>query len=289
MKWEEAAEKAQEMLAIPPIMAPYARLQTEKIARHKKLDRVTADVVKETAKVYRDFMGKEKTEELTAFLEGRGPAPAMEDELFFSDENALYNIELCFTKYGENSKEVRTILKDMLKSVVAVCEEEQVTELMADRAAVALHGASRFSIVMTGCPNCCVSPYMKDFGIVMQHRVDITEAECIQCGECLKMCFDHAITLTEKGPVIDRENCVMCELCARDCPTGTLVTAARGFKVVAGGSGAHHPTIAATIEEFTGKERVLAILKNAIAALRKAPPGETLRTIIKQQGAESLR
>ena len=43
MKWDEAAEKAQEMLAIPPIMAPYARLQSEKIARHKKLDRVTAE------------------------------------------------------------------------------------------------------------------------------------------------------------------------------------------------------------------------------------------------------
>jgi len=289
MKWDEAAEKAQEMLAIPPIMAPYARLQSEKIARHKKLDRVTADVVKETAKVYRDFMGKEKSEELTAFLEGRGPAPAMEDELFFSDENALYNIDLCFTKYGENSEEVRAILKDMLKLIVAVCEEEHLTELMADRAQVALHGASRFGIGMTGCPNCCVSPYIKDFGIIMQHRVDITNAECIQCGECLKMCFDRVITLTEKGPVIDREHCVKCELCARDCPTGTLVTGARGFKVVAGGSGAHHPTIAATIEEFTSKERVLAILRNAIAALRKAKPGETLRTIVKKQGTESLR
>jgi hypothetical protein len=59
--------------------------------------------------------------------------------------------------------------------------------------------------------------------------------------------------------------------------------------VVAGGSGAHHPTIAATIEEFTGKERVLAILKKAIAALRKAKPGETLRASIKRGGPESLR
>jgi Pyruvate/2-oxoacid:ferredoxin oxidoreductase delta subunit len=289
MKWDEAAEKAQEMLAIPPIMAPYARLQSEKIARHKKLDRVTAGVVKETAKAYRDFMGREKTEMLTAFLEGRGPAPAMEDELFFSDENALYNIDLCFTKYGENTEEVRSILKDLLKSIVAVCEEEHLTEIMADRAPVALHGASRFGIGMTGCPNCCVSPYMRDFGIIMQHRVEITKEECVQCGECLKMCFDRVITLTDKGPVIDREQCVMCELCARDCPTGTLVTGARGFKVVAGGSGAHHPTIAATIEEFTSKDRVLAILKNAIAMLRKAKPGETLRTIVERQGPESLR
>jgi ferredoxin len=289
MNWDKAAEKAQEVLAIPPIMAPYARLQSEKIAHHQGLDRVTVDVVKETARVYRDFMGEEKTEELKAFLEGRGPAPAMENELFFSDENALYNIEPCFTKYGENTKEVRDILKDMLKSVIAVCEEENLTRIMADLAPVALHGASRFSIVMTGCPNCCVSPYLKDFGIIMQHRVDITDAECTQCGACLKMCLERAITLTEKGPVIDRSKCVMCELCARDCPTGKLITGARGVKVVAGGSGAHHPKIAATIEQFTSTERVLAILRNAIGKLKKAQPGETLRNILDREGAEALR
>ena len=289
MKWDNAAEKAQEMLPIPPIMASFARLQSEKIARHRRLDCVTADVVNETARVYRDFMGEEKTQELKAFLEGRGPAPAMEDELFFSDDNALYHIDLCYTKYGENTKEVRDILKDLLRSITALCEEENLTEIMADLAPVALHGASRFSMVMTGCPNCCVSPYMKDFGITMQHRVDITDAECTQCGECLKMCIDQAIKLTDKGPVIDRSKCSMCELCARDCPTGTLVTGARGFLVVAGGTGARHPKLAVPIESFTTKERVLSLLRNAIGKLRNAKPGETLRTIIERESAEALR
>jgi len=234
-------------------------------------------------------MGEEKTQELKAFLEGRGPAPAMEDDLFFSNDNALYHIDLCYTKYGENTKEVRDILKDMLRSITALCEKEKLTEIMADLAPVALHGASRFSMVMTGCPNCCVSPYMKDFGITMQHRVDITDAECTQCGECLKMCIDQAIKLTDKGPVIDRSKCSMCELCARDCPTGTLVTGARGFLVVAGGTGARHPKLAVPIESFTTKERVLSLLRNAIGKLRNAKPGETLRTIIERESAEALR
>jgi len=289
MKWDKAAEKAQEMLPIPPMMAPFARLQSEKIARHRGLDCVTVEVVNETATVYRDFMGKEKTEELKAFIDGRGPAPAIEDELFFSDENALYHIDLCYTKYGENSQEVRNILKDMLRSIIALCEEENLTEIMADLSPVALHGASRFSMVMTGCPNCCVSPYLKDFGIIMQHRVDITDAMCSLCGECLKMCFDKAITLSEKGPVIDRKKCVMCELCARDCPTGTLVTGSRGFLVVAGGAGSRRPKIAVPIEHFTTKERVLFLLRNAIRKLRAAKPGETLRSIIEREGVEALK
>jgi dissimilatory sulfite reductase (desulfoviridin) alpha/beta subunit len=81
----------------------------------------------------------------------------------------------------------------------------------------------------------------------------------------------------------------MCELCARDCPTGTLVTGARGFRVVAGGTGARHPQLAVPIESFTTKERVLSILRNAIRKLRTAKPGETLRTIIEREGVEALR
>ena len=289
MKWDTEAEKKAEMLPVPPVMTSYARLHAEKVARHRGLDCVTADVVQETEKVYADFMGREKAEQLRAFLAGTGPMPEMEDELFFSDENALYNIDTCFTKYGENSALVRSALKDMMRSVKDLMEQERLTDIMADLTTGALHGASRFNIGMTGCPNCCVSPYMKDFGIIMQHRVDITDSPCTQCGECLKMCTEKSIQLTDDGPVIDRTTCVQCELCARDCPTGRLVVNERAWRIIAGGGGGHHPTIAVTIEDFTTKERVLAILKHAIARLRKARPGESLRTIIQKEGPEAIR
>ena len=288
MKWDENAEKAHEILPIPPMMGPYARLQSETIARHKGLNSVTDNIVKETEKIYADFMGKEKTEQLRAFISGTGPAPEIEDELFFEDENALYHIDVCFAKYGENSTLVRDTLKEMKRSVISIMEEENLTEIMADLSTVAFHGGSRFSVGMTGCPNCCVSPYMKNFGIIMQHRVSITDAECTLCGECLKMCIDKAIQLSDDGPVIDRETCVQCELCARDCPTGKLVVNERGFRVIVGGTGARNPSLAVIVEDFTSKERVLAILRNTIAKLRIAQPGETLRSIIDREGVEAL-
>jgi dissimilatory sulfite reductase (desulfoviridin) alpha/beta subunit len=222
-------------------------------------------------------------------MSGTGHAPALEDELFFEDENALYNIDVCFTKYGENSTLVRDALKDMMRSVRSIMEEENLTEIMADLTTGALHGASRFNLGMTGCPNCCVSPYMRDVGIIMQHRVDITDAECTQCGNCLKMCIDKAIQLTDEGPVIDREVCAQCELCARDCPTGKLVVHERGFRVIAGGAGGRHPSLAVTIEDFTSRERVHTILRNAVGQLRGAQPGETLRSIIEREGIDALR
>lgn len=288
MKWETAAEKTAEMLPIPPVMSAYARLHAEKVARHRGLDCVTAEVVQETDRVYADFMGKEKTEQLRSFLAGTGPMPEMEDELFFSDEKALYFIDTCFAKYGENSAVVRSALKDMMRSLKSVMEKEGLTDIMADLTPGALHGASRFTIGMTGCPNCCVSPYMKDFGIIMQHRVDITGSPCTQCGECLKMCLEQAIQLTDDGPVIDRTACVQCELCARDCPTGRLSVNERGWRVIAGGGGGHHPALAVTIEDFTTKERVLALLRNAIGRLRHARPGESLKTMIGQEGPEAI-
>ena len=289
MRWAEDAEKMLEMLPVPPMMGGYARLQSEKIARQKGLDCVTADIVKETEKIYGEFIGEEKTEQLRAFLAGTGPEPQLEDELFFDDPGALYHIDVCFTKYGENSTLVRDMLKEMMRSITTIMKEENVTELMADLATVALHGASRFTVGMTGCPNCCVSPYLKDFGLIMLHRVDITDSECTRCGSCLTMCVDSAIRLADDGPVIDRTKCAQCELCARDCPTGKLVVNERGFRVIAGGGSGRQPTIAVTVEDFTSKERVEQILKNAIAKLRKAQPGETLKTIIKREGIEVLR
>ena len=289
MRWAEDAEKMLEMLPVPPMMGGYARLQSEKIARQKGLDCVTADIVKETEKIYAEFIGEEKTEQLRAFLAGTGPEPQLEDELFFDDPGALYHIDVCFTKYGENSTLVRGMLKEMMSSLKTIMNKENVTELMADLATVALHGASRFTVGMTGCPNCCVSPYLKDFGIIRLHRVDITDAECTRCGSCLTMCVDNAIRLGDDGPVIDRTKCAQCELCARDCPTGKLVVNERGFRVIAGGGSGRQPTIAVTVEDFTSKERVEQILKNAIAQLRKAQPGESLKTIIKREGVEVLR
>lgn len=289
MKWDEDAKKAHEMLPVPPMMLSYARLQSEKIARHQGRDRVTVEVVKETENVYRILVGNEKTKELKAFIQAAGPAPAIEEDLFFEDYNALYNIDVCYTKYGENTTLVRNILKEMMRSIKSIMEEENLTEVMADLATVALHGASRFNVVMTGCPNCCVSPYLKDFGIIMQHRVDITDEECSLCGTCLKMCIDKSIQLTDDGPVINRKTCAQCELCARDCPTGKLIVKERGFLVVAGGSAGRHHTLAVPIESFTSKERVFTILRNAIARLRAAQPGETLNSIINREGIAAIR
>ncbi len=59
--------------------------------------------------------------------------------------------------------------------------------------------------------------------------------------------------------------------------------------MIAGGAGGRHPALAVTVEDFTSKERVHTILRNAIGKLRSAQTGETLRDIIDREGVETLR
>lgn len=288
MQWDSDAARACDNLPVPPMLLPYTRIHAEKIARQQGLACVSAAQVAETARVYATFMGSEKTEEFRRFLDGTGPAPAVEDELFFDDERALYYIDVCFAKYGENSRIVRDALKEMKRAITAVMEQEHLSELMADRAPGVLHGASRFTVGMTGCPNCCVSPWLRDFGITMQHYVAVTDASCTGCGACVGMCLQQAVSLTDAGPVIDRERCIHCELCARDCPTGRLSVSRRGWRVIAGGAGGPRPALAVVIEEFAPPERVLELLRNAIARLQAALPGDSLKKIIAREGPGAL-
>ena len=129
--WDNDAEKRFELLPVPPMMKSYARLQAEKIARGRGLARVTDACVRETEQVYRDFIGEEKTEQLRAYVTGEGPEPQLMDELFFDDEQALYHIDVCYTKYGENSELVRNELVAMMRRLRALMKEEGLTEIMA--------------------------------------------------------------------------------------------------------------------------------------------------------------
>ena len=57
---------------------------------------------------------------------------------------------------------------------------------------------------------------------------------------------------------------------------------------MAGGRAGRHPSLAKTIEPFADKDRVLDILKKAIAVLRNARPGDTLSGIIERHGTSVI-
>lgn len=146
-----------------------------------------------------------------------------------------------------------------------------------------------FRISLSGCPNSCSQPQIKDLGIQGQAIPEVGEG-CTLCGECVNSCPDGLITLGEKGPEIDRGGCLNCGRCARVCPIGVLTTPATGYRVLVGGKLGRRPRLAETAVAFGNDESVESALK-AIVDLLTTPEvaKERLGNIIEKVGMDCFK
>jgi ferredoxin len=261
MEWDKKAIEQHERMAIPP----------------------------NAEDSYATFFGREKTQEMKNLLEGKEPIPKMVEELFFDPTGMLYNIQVCPVKYGSQSKEVADGILDIFKGVKEIFEKEDLEQIIADSSRIPLCESSRFNVVIAGCSNCCEPPFFSDLGIIGQHIPEITEAECLQCGKCVSVCYEDAITLNADGPVINRNRCINCEFCAKSCSNEKIVIGKRGYKVTAAGRAYRHPAIAKTIKGFTDKEGVITTTGKIVNLLRKGKEGDTLKGLIEKHGIETLQ
>lgn len=288
MQWDKQAVERHERLPIPPNVSPFAKMQAEKMARNKGLDFVTVREVEEVEVVYADYFGREKTQEMQNLLAGKEPVPKMVEELFFDPAEKLYNIQVCPVKFGSQSKEVSDGILMIFQGIKEIFEAEHLEDTVADLSRFPLTQASRFSVVIDGCANCCEPPFFKDLGIIGQHIPEVADGECLQCNKCMGVCYEDAITLASDGPRIDRDRCINCEFCAKTCPSGKIVIGKRGYKVIAGGRDYRHPAIARVVKDFTNQEGVLAIVKKTVTILQQGSAGDTLKSLIEKHGLEVL-
>jgi anaerobic sulfite reductase subunit C len=289
MEWEKEASDRHELMPVPPNVSIFARKQAEKCARNKGVQKVTVREVVEAEEAYADFFGREKTLEMRNALEGKEPVPMMVEELFFEPAGMLYDIKVCPVKYGSQGKEVTDGIAAIFRGVKEIFEREDVDRIIADLSRIPLCESSRFTTVITGCSNCCEPPFFKDLGIIGQHIPEVSGAECLQCGKCVQVCFENALTLTDNGPILNRERCINCEFCAKTCPAEKIVIGKRGYKVIAGGRDYRHPAIAQTIRAFTDQAGVLSTVEKAVGLLKKGHEGDTLKELMERFGIEALR
>jgi uncharacterized protein (DUF362 family)/NAD-dependent dihydropyrimidine dehydrogenase PreA subunit len=49
-------------------------------------------------------------------------------------------------------------------------------------------------------------------------------ANCVRCGDCVRHCPPHAMTLDQRGVHIDHQKCIRCFCCQELCPHGAILT-----------------------------------------------------------------
>ncbi len=79
----------------------------------------------------------------------------------------------------------------------------------------------RLAIYFKGCSLRCVWCHNPE-SIALQAQKLYTPERCIGCGECVKVCPQQALEMTDEGMRTDSERCTLCGNCARICPTRAM-------------------------------------------------------------------
>jgi len=290
MKWNQKALDRLEAVPVPPVMARYAKLDAEMRAQRKGLEEVTADIVLETEKGYLQAFGTEAVETIKAMSEGKDAG--LPDEFYQEDPDELFSINLCPAKYGACTAEKRDLMKNILNPLREKLTALNVTQIIMDKSKPPLMSHHAFTISIIGCPNCCLSPYFSDFGVICNYKPGIDNDICVRCGACVNYCTEGAISIDEDETVIDYQKCVRCGGCVKECPADALALVQKCYKVVVGGCGSRHPQIARTVTECTDVDGVLQILEKALNLYQQAPfTGRDIsfHEVIEKYGIEALQ
>ncbi|NQT26869.1 glycyl-radical enzyme activating protein [candidate division KSB1 bacterium] len=76
----------------------------------------------------------------------------------------------------------------------------------------------RTTVFMKGCPLSCIwchNPESRSPDVQKMYST----AKCIGCEQCIKICPEHACTLTSDGIITYIDRCIVCGQCAESCPT----------------------------------------------------------------------
>ncbi len=288
MNWDAEAEKIIEEIPLPPIMGRFARMDAERRALQRGLDTVSPAIAKAVEKGYEHVFGKEATEIVRRMCLGEDVE--LPDEFFEDDDDELFKIEICPAKFGACTDGKRRMIQDIVAPVRALLKKLGTTDIILRRALTPLMSHHVLRVAVIGCPNCCMSPYFADIGIICAFRPGLREG-CVQCGLCVKTCAEEALCLEDGVPLIDHERCIDCGACVEVCPKDAICIEQKGYKVVAGGTGSRHPRIASTVTPFTDLGGVLRIVEKIVLAYRDYPQGNkeiSFHGMVERAGTQNL-
>ena len=315
MEWDEEASLRLEK--IPVFVRRMARSKIEKRASDKGKNIVTLEDV-EDAKA--GFMGTGSVKSDKGVINANPfslDSKAGEDKFEilkrsdeYSEEDglpAMYTIEICRGEDVEcpfliaGIKGLRQKMKDRLREI-------DFSKKLISRIDGKILPHQRLKIAIASCPNCCSMPQIRDFGVHVRATVSVDEDfECNGCGNCLRACKEGAIRITgmsneqreeagdgqpengKKVVTINYDRCVHCGLCAEVCPTGTIKTDKKCFRVMIGGKLGRHPRFADDLTGFADESEVLKALDVCVDALLNEKKEKRFGELVRKIGIEEFK
>ncbi|MCK4259196.1 MAG: 4Fe-4S binding protein [Halanaerobiales bacterium] len=144
------------------------------------------------------------------------------------------------------------------------------------------------TISISGCVNGCSNPHIKDVGLEGTVSLKKNIELCNKCGECIKACSDHVISMHEDGISINSQLCLSCGECARVCPTNALTMEKTGIRLMIGGHLGRHPHFAQTVADFLTSAQAMGKLQQFFElVIREHQNGHYVEEVLHQYEEEN--
>ncbi|MEK7775962.1 MAG: 4Fe-4S binding protein [Planctomycetota bacterium] len=288
MNWEESASLLLEK--VPPFVQKTVREKVETLARQRGKTLVTeAEVLAARG----EFMEKQQQQRPAAKQHAHNEKLSIirkYTKYFDKDGNPVfYQVKTC------RGAEVNcpflitdsNLLANKLKDRV---EELKFTDNLIGKVDGQILPHHTLKLAVAGCPNSCSMPQIKDFGVHAVEPVFVDQdCACISCMKCVEACREDAITIEDGQVTIDKEKCVHCGLCARVCPTGSIKTAEKGYRVMIGGKVGRHPRFALDLLPQASESDAVRALDVCVDMILSDKKEHRFRALIEMRGIEEIK
>ena len=126
-------------------------------------------------------------------------------------------------------------------------------------------GHHKFKVAFAGCPFDCPKSATNDVGFQGAVSPVLDKNVCISCGLCAKNCVPGAIVMGEDNkPDFTAEKCIWCGDCVKVCPTSAWSAEKTGYTVRIGGKWGRNPLVGTLFATFLPEEKVVEFISEVV-------------------------
>ena len=198
-----------------------------------------------------------------------------------------YQMETCFGPSGCPNRAV--ISDEFSKKVEERLAGRNLKSFLTARVKGPLKVHHEFRVSISDCPNACSRPQIVDVGLIGARSPNVLDMTCSQCGACVAVCREGAISLTGQAPRVDPRKCLSCGQCIPACTTGTLQAAVSGYRILVGGKLGRHPRLGRELPEIYSQEEALKAIDRCLDHYQRyCLSGERFGEILERTGVDGI-